>query len=254
MSTLLVRHATVLVTQDAQRREIADGGLFARDGIIEQVGPTEALPTVADDVLDLDGHVVLPGLVNTHHHLYQTLTRAVPAAQDADLFHWLVTLYPIWARLTPEAVRVSTQIGLAELALSGCTTASDHLYIFPNGCRLDDEIDTLESMQQIAAIANIDQEPEVAAVRPQPLDLEKQLAFVDIESAHLPHTPAEQLRDQGSSDGAGRTSHGDDGIFEHAMYLVVRGVRSGDQATTNAPTCSRIREAESSSARSCSCI
>jgi 8-oxoguanine deaminase len=141
MSTLLVRHATVLVTQDAGRREIADGGLFARDGIIEQVGPTAELPAEADEVLDLDGHVVLPGLVNTHHHLYQTLTRAVPAAQDADLFHWLVTLYPIWARLTPEAVRVSTQVGLAELALSGCTTASDHLYIFPNGCRLDDEIE-----------------------------------------------------------------------------------------------------------------
>lgn len=141
MSTLLVRHATVLVTQDAGRREVADGGLFARDGIIEQVGPTSELPTEADEVLDLDGHVVLPGLVNTHHHLYQTLTRAVPAAQDADLFHWLVTLYPIWARLTPDAVRVSTQIGLAELALSGCTTASDHLYIFPNGCRLDDEIE-----------------------------------------------------------------------------------------------------------------
>ena len=141
MSTLLVRHATVLVTQDAGRREIANGGLFARDGIIEQVGPTAELPAEADEVLDLDGHVVLPGLVNTHHHLYQTLTRAVPAAQDADLFHWLVTLYPIWARLTPEAVRVSTQVGLAELALSGCTTASDHLYIFPNGCRLDDEIE-----------------------------------------------------------------------------------------------------------------
>lgn len=141
MSTLLVRHATVLVTHDAGRREIPDGGLFARDGLIEQVGATADLPASADEVLDLSGHVVLPGLVNTHHHLYQTLTRAVPAAQDADLFHWLVTLYPIWARLTPEAVQVSTLTGLAELALSGCTTASDHLYIFPNGCRLDDEIE-----------------------------------------------------------------------------------------------------------------
>lgn len=142
MSTLLVKHATVLVTHDAARREIADGGLFARDGFITQVGPTSDLPAEADEVLDLSGHVLLPGLVNTHHHLYQTLTRAVPAAQDADLFHWLVTLYPIWARLTPEAIRVSTLTGLAELALSGCTTASDHLYIFPNGCRLDDEIDS----------------------------------------------------------------------------------------------------------------
>jgi cytosine/adenosine deaminase-related metal-dependent hydrolase len=140
MPTLLIRHADVLVTMDAERREIADGALLARDGIIEQVGPTAALPATADEVLDLSGHVVLPGLVNTHHHLFQTLTRAVPAAQDADLFHWLSTLYPIWARLTPEAVYISALTGLAELALSGCTTASDHLYLFPNGARLDDEI------------------------------------------------------------------------------------------------------------------
>ncbi len=89
---------------------------------------------------DLSGHIVLPGLINTHHHFYQTLTRAVPAAQDANLFNWLKTLYPIWARLTAEDIRISTQIALAELALSGCTTASDHLYLFPNGSRLDDEI------------------------------------------------------------------------------------------------------------------
>jgi cytosine/adenosine deaminase-related metal-dependent hydrolase len=140
MPTLLLRHAAVLVTMDAGRREIANGGLFARDGLIEQVGPTGELPATADEVLDLSGHVVLPGLINTHHHLYQTLTRAVPAAQDANLFGWLTTLYPIWANLTPEAVYVSTLTGLAELALSGCTTVFDHLYIFPNGCRLDDEI------------------------------------------------------------------------------------------------------------------
>jgi 8-oxoguanine deaminase len=141
MPTLLVRHATVLVTMDGQRREIPDGGLFARDGWIEQVGRTADLPATADDELDLQGHVVLPGLINTHHHLYQTLTRAVPAAQDADLFRWLQTLYPIWGRMQPEDVRISTQLGLAELALSGCTTSSDHLYIFPNGSRLDDEIE-----------------------------------------------------------------------------------------------------------------
>ena len=97
-------------------------------------------PPTADEVLDLQGHLVLPGLVNTHHHFYQTLTRAVPAAQDANLFNWLKTLYPIWARLTPEDIFISTQTALAELALSGCTTASDHLYLFPNGSRLDDEI------------------------------------------------------------------------------------------------------------------
>ena len=140
MSTLLIRHADVLVTMDPKRREIPDGALLARDGLIEQVGPTDSLPATADEVLDLAGHLVLPGLINAHHHLYQTLTRAVPAAQNADLFHWLQTLYPIWARLTPEGVYISALTGLAELALSGCTTVFDHLYIFPNGARLDDEI------------------------------------------------------------------------------------------------------------------
>jgi len=95
---------------------------------------------VADEILNLRGHIVLPGLVNTHHHFYQTLTRAVPAAQDANLFNWLKTLYPIWARMTPDDIFISTQTALSELALSGCTTASDHLYLFPNGSRLDDEI------------------------------------------------------------------------------------------------------------------
>ncbi len=141
MGTLLVRNAHVLVTHDAGRREIAGGGLYAEDGFITRVGPTDELPATADEVLDLAGHVVLPGMVNTHHHLCQTLTRAVPAAQDADLFHWLTTLYPIWANLTPEAIGVSTRVGLAELAASGCTTSSDHLYLYPNGSRLDDAIE-----------------------------------------------------------------------------------------------------------------
>lgn len=140
MSTLLVRNASLLVTMDEGRREIPDGGLFARDGFVEQVGPSAELPQSADEVLDLEGHLVLPGLVNTHHHFYQTLTRAVPAAQNANLFNWLKTLYPIWARMSPEDIYVSTQTALAELALSGCTTASDHLYLFPNGSSLDDEI------------------------------------------------------------------------------------------------------------------
>jgi 8-oxoguanine deaminase len=140
MSTMLIKNARVLVTMDASRRELEDSGLFIRDGLIEQIGLSSELPITADEVLDLRDHVVLPGLVNTHHHLFQTLTRAVPAAQDADLFSWLRVLYPIWARLTPDALRSSTQLGLAELALSGCTTASDHGYIFPNGCRLDDQI------------------------------------------------------------------------------------------------------------------
>ena len=140
MSTLLVKNTTILVTMDDQRREISDGGLFIRGGKIEQVGTTSELPSEADEVLDLRDHILLPGLINTHHHFYQTLTRVVPAAQDANLFNWLKTLYPIWERITPEGVRISTQTALAELALSGCTTASDHLYIFPNGSSLDDEI------------------------------------------------------------------------------------------------------------------
>ena len=138
MSTILVKNAVVLVTMDKQRREINDGGLFVRDNIIEQVGKTVDLPATADTVLDMSGHIVLPGLINTHHHLYQSLTRVI--AQDADLFTWLKTLYPIWARLNDEAVYISTLTGLAELALSGCTTSSDHLYIFPNDCTLDSEI------------------------------------------------------------------------------------------------------------------
>ncbi len=139
MPTLLIKNAH-LFTMDDHHTEIPDGGLFIRDGFIEQVGQTESLHSTADEILDLKGHVLLPGLVNTHHHFYQTLTRAVPAAQDANLFNWLKTLYPIWARLTPHDIFTSTQTALAELALSGCTTASDHLYLYPNGSKLDDEI------------------------------------------------------------------------------------------------------------------
>ena len=141
MSTLLVKNASVLVTMDAQRREITNGGMFIVDGFIDQVGPTGDLPQSADNVVDMSGHVVLPGFVNTHHHFYQTLTRVVPGAQNAGLFDWLTTLYPIWAKMTAEHIRISTKVALAELALSGCTTAFDHLYLFPNDARLDDEIE-----------------------------------------------------------------------------------------------------------------
>jgi cytosine/adenosine deaminase-related metal-dependent hydrolase len=140
MPTLLARNATVLVTMDDGRRELADAGLFARDGIIEQVGPTSALPATADRVLDLSGQIVLPGFVNTHHHLDQTLTRNIPAAQDNNLFPWLEVHYRVWASRTPEGARTSTLVGLAELAASGCTTVFDHAYVFKNGCRVDDQI------------------------------------------------------------------------------------------------------------------
>lgn len=125
---------------DGQRREIKNGGLFIEDNLIKQVGTSDTLPQQADVVLDMAGKVVIPGLVNTHHHMYQSLTRVVPAAQDGELFNWLTNLYPIWARLTPEMIAVSTQTAMAELILSGCTTSSDHLYIYPNGCKLDDSI------------------------------------------------------------------------------------------------------------------
>jgi cytosine/adenosine deaminase-related metal-dependent hydrolase len=140
MGTLLVKNAELLVTMDGERRRIVRGSVFAQDGMIEQVGTAAELPPFADTVIDARGIVVLPGLVNCHHHLYQTLTRAVPAAQDATLFRWLKTLYPIWAGLTSEAIYTSALVGLAELVLSGCTTASDHLYIYPNDVRIDDEI------------------------------------------------------------------------------------------------------------------
>jgi 8-oxoguanine deaminase len=144
MTTLLVRNAAVVVTMDGERREIPDGAIFVRDNVIVEVGPTTALPQTADQVLDLTDHVVLPGLVNTHHHLYQSLTRVV--AQDADLFTWLKTLYPIWANLTDEAIYISTLTGLAELALSGCTCSSDHLYVFPNDCTLDSQIQAAQEI------------------------------------------------------------------------------------------------------------
>jgi cytosine/adenosine deaminase-related metal-dependent hydrolase len=141
LATLLIRNARLLVTMDGQRREIADGAVFVRDRVIEAVGTSTALPTDADDVIDASAQVVIPGLVNTHHHMYQTLTRVIGPAQNCELFRWLQTLYPIWARLTPEMIRVATQTAMAELLLSGCTTSSDHLYVFPNGVRLDDSIE-----------------------------------------------------------------------------------------------------------------
>jgi cytosine/adenosine deaminase-related metal-dependent hydrolase len=149
MPTLLLKNAELLVTMEGlgeANRRIPDGGLFARDNVITQVGPTSALPEEADQVLDASGMIVLPGLINTHHHLYQTLTRALPDAQDAPLFKWLQVLYDVWAGLTPEAIHTSALAGLAELMLSGCTTASDHLYIYPNNCRIDDEIRAAEEI------------------------------------------------------------------------------------------------------------
>ena len=137
MGEILIRGAQVVLTMDDAGTELAGADILLRDGVIAAVGP--GLETTGE-VVHAAGCLVTPGLVNTHHHLYQTLTRAVPGGQDALLFGWLKTLYPIWARFGPEEMRVSAMVGLAELALSGCTTSSDHLYLYPNGARLDDTI------------------------------------------------------------------------------------------------------------------
>ena len=152
MSTLLIKNIDVLVTMDAQRREIKDGAIYVEDNIITQVGRTAELEANSDlkpdRIINGRGTVVMPGLVNCHHHLYQTLTRTIGTGDGKILFDWLKYLYPIWAEMTPEAVYVSAKIGLAELILSGATTVADHLYLFPNGSKLDDEI---RAAQEIGA-------------------------------------------------------------------------------------------------------
>ena len=139
MADVLIRRAAAVVTMDDEGRELAGADVLIRGGAVAAVGVNLAAPGA--EVVEAKGCVVTPGLVNTHHHLYQTMTRAVPGAQDALLFGWLRRLYPIWARMGPEEIRVSALVGLAELALSGCALTSDHLYLYPNGARLDDTID-----------------------------------------------------------------------------------------------------------------
>ena len=150
MPTLLIRNADCVATFDHpdpnQSRELRQASVFVRDNRIEAIGPAAELPATAEEVIDARGHLVLPGLVNTHHHMYQSLTRAIPQAQNAELFGWLRALYPIWAGLTPEMVQVSSRVAMAELLLSGCTTSSDHLYLYPNGVRLDDSIEAAQAI------------------------------------------------------------------------------------------------------------
>lgn len=143
MTEILIRGAERVVTMNPARDEIAGGDVLIRGGVIAAVG--QGLSTTGK-VVDATGCVVTPGLVNTHHHLYQSLTRAVPGGQDALLFGWLKTLYPIWARFGPEEIHISALTGLAELALSGCAMSADHLYLYPNGARLDD---TIEAAREI---------------------------------------------------------------------------------------------------------
>ncbi len=138
MTKFLIKDARVIVTMDPTRRELADCDLLLKDGVIAQIGQNIVAPDV--QVVFAHGCVVTPGLVNTHHHLYQSLTRTVPGGQDALLFGWLKTLYPIWSRFGPDEMFTSAAVGLCELALSGCTLSSDHLYLYPNGARLEDTI------------------------------------------------------------------------------------------------------------------
>ena len=143
MTETLIKNADAILTMDATRRELHGADIPLRDGVITEIG--HGLDTTGEVVL-ASGCVVTPGLVNTHHHLYQSLTRAVPGGQDALLFGWLQTLYPIWSRFGPVEMRVSAMVGLSEMALSGCTMSSDHLYLYPNGSRLDDTIDAAKEV------------------------------------------------------------------------------------------------------------
>jgi len=143
MTEFLIKNADAIMTMDDQRRELHGADIRLTNGVIAEIG--YELETLGEIVM-ATGCSVTPGLVNTHHHLYQTLTRAVPGGQDALLFGWLQTLYPIWSRFGPEEMRVSAMVGLAEMALSGCTLSSDHLYLYPNGSRLDDTIDAAKEV------------------------------------------------------------------------------------------------------------
>ncbi len=146
MATLLIHNAHTIATQDDARTEMRDASILVRDGLIAAVGPAATLPPTAETVIDARQHLVVPGMVNTHHHMYQSLTRAIVSVQNAELFGWLRGLYPIWGGLTPDMIYTSTQVAMAELLMSGCTTSSDHLYIYPNGVTLDDSIEAARAI------------------------------------------------------------------------------------------------------------
>jgi cytosine/adenosine deaminase-related metal-dependent hydrolase len=131
MADLLVTGATMVATMDDDRRELAGGWVSITDGLIDGVGTSLDTPPSATETIHVDGCLVTPGLVNTHHHLYQNLTRAYAPMTDKPLFGWLQSLYPLWSAIDEEAVYTSAFVGLAELALSGCTTSTDHLYLHP---------------------------------------------------------------------------------------------------------------------------
>ncbi|NQU26925.1 MAG: amidohydrolase family protein, partial [Candidatus Marinimicrobia bacterium] len=130
MSQILIKNPLLIATMDDDRRELPGGHILIENGVIISIG-LEILDIPADETIDASGMVVLPGLVNTHHHFYQTLTRNIPLMQNQSLFGWLTNYYEVWRELTAEAVTVSTKTALLELMKSGCSTSSDHLYLFP---------------------------------------------------------------------------------------------------------------------------
>ena len=158
MSTLLIKNIEMLVTMDDQRRELQHSNIYINNGFIQAIGDAQDMPTTADEIIDLSGHIVFPGLINTHHHFYQTLTRAVPKAQDANLFNWLTTLYPIWSRFGPEEMRISalTGVGLDKLfeAIDG---AFDE---FNKRVSTSEVLDCLNQLK----LVDILEEPQFAAV------------------------------------------------------------------------------------------
>ena len=141
MSKLLIKNASVIATMDDDRTELINKSICCEDGRIIQIGVFENFNFNADVVIDATDMVVIPGLVNTHHHLFQNLTRCYPGSQNESLFGWLTNLYPIWNNILPSDIYISTLIGLSEMVISGCTTSSDHLYLFPNGSKLEDQIE-----------------------------------------------------------------------------------------------------------------
>ncbi|MBV6657169.1 MAG: 8-oxoguanine deaminase [Devosiaceae bacterium] len=146
-SATLFTNIDVLATFDSHGAELREAAMLVRGPVIERIGPADQILAADDQVdriVDWSGHVVLSGLINTHHHMYQNLTRCM--VQDDDLFTWLTTLYPVWAQMDDAAVGISAKIAMAELMLSGCTTASDHLYILPNDCRIDTTIDAARTL------------------------------------------------------------------------------------------------------------
>jgi len=146
MSTLLIHNAHTVATQNDQGDELRETSVLVRDGLIAAIGPVAEMPHMSDAVIDARHYLLVPGMVNTHHHMFQSLTRAIPRVQNAELFSWLRGLYPIWASLTPDMIYTSTQLAMAELLMSGCTTSSDHLYIYPNSVTLDDSIEAARAI------------------------------------------------------------------------------------------------------------